>query len=108
MMWNRSQRFGLPAGIAAVAVLAIGVLGSAHEAQAKAGGVFDAPSQRLETVPIEAPALGDAVEVNIPTHAPVMLAQGSTAACAASSSCSTSSRSSSCCSPWPSATRSAG
>jgi putative transport protein len=78
MMWNRSQRFGLPAGIAAVAVLAIGVLGSAHEAQAKAGGVFDAPSQRLETVPIEAPALGDAVEVNIPTHAPVMLAQAQT------------------------------
>jgi putative transport protein len=61
-----------------VAVLAIGVLGSAHEAQAKAGGVFDAPSQRLETVPIEAPALGDAVEVNIPTHAPVMLAQAQT------------------------------
>ena len=78
MMWNRSQRFGLPAGIATVAVLAIGVLGSVHEAQANAGGAFDLPSQGLESVQIEAPALGNVVEVDIPTHAPVMLAQAQT------------------------------
>ena len=51
----RSQRFGLPAWIATVAVLAIALLGSAQQAQARADGAFDAPSQHLEAVPIKAP-----------------------------------------------------
>ncbi len=47
MKWLKNQRFGLPTRIAAVVVLAIGAFGSADEAQAGTGSVFDAPSQRL-------------------------------------------------------------
>ncbi len=73
MKFIRGQRFGLPAWIATMAVLAM--LGLAHEAQARADGVYDSPSQRLEMVPMTAPTLGDTVEVDLSTHAPVLLAQ---------------------------------
>jgi putative transport protein len=75
MKWLKNQRFGLPTRIAAVVVLAIGAFGSADEAQADTGSVFDAPSQRLESAPPEAPDSGREFELAVPTDAPVMLAQ---------------------------------
>ena len=42
------------------------------------GGVFDAPSQRLESAPMEAPDLGRGFELAVPTESPLMLAQATT------------------------------
>ena len=75
MTWTKRHRFGLPARIATVAVLAVGAWCSIPEARANTASLYEEPSYGLEFAATELRGSTRELGSAAPTEIPLMLAQ---------------------------------